>query len=240
MSNFQNLKGKKVFITGATGGIGQSIAVNMAKNGCHLFLTGTNQRELEKLKNELSSTNVNIEFAVANFINISDIYSIVDLAKSSLQTIDIVINSAGIFPNLSLFESKDDDYKNVMDINLRSAFIFTREFAQGMVERKWGRVVNIGSSSAYNGFGNTSLYCASKHALLGFSKSINEELKQYNVRTYCISPSSTKSKMGLETKGQDYSTFLNPDDIAKYVLFMISFDSNIISEEILLKRMVTQ
>jgi 3-oxoacyl-[acyl-carrier protein] reductase len=240
MSNFQNLKGKKVFITGATGGIGQSIAVNMAKNGCHLFLTGTNQRELEKLKNELSSTNVNIEYAVANFINISDIYSIVDLAKSSLQTIDIVINSAGIFPNLSLFESEDDDYKNVMDINLRSAFIFTREFAQGMVERKWGRVVNIGSSSAYNGFGNTSLYCASKHALLGFSKSINEELKQYNVRTYCISPSSTKSKMGLETKGQDYSTFLDPDDIAKYVLFMISFDSNIISEEILLKRMVTQ
>ena len=123
MSNFQKLKGKKVFITGATGGIGQSIAVNMAKNGCHLFLTGTNQRELEKLKNELSSTNVNIEYAVANFINISDIYSIVDLAKSSLQTIDIVINSAGIFPNLSLFESKDDDYKNVMDINLRSAFI---------------------------------------------------------------------------------------------------------------------
>ena len=240
MSNLSILKGKKVFISGATGGIGKSLAINMANNGCDLFLTATNQKELAKLKAELSSNNITVKYSVANFVNTSDIYRIVNDVKNSLGKIDIVINATGIFPNLSLFESKDDDFENIFHINLRSAFIFTREFAQGMVDREWGRIVNIGSSSAYYGFSNTGLYCASKHALLGFSRSINDELKQYNVRTFCISPSSTKSKMGLETKGQDYSTFLDPDDIAKYVLFIISFDSNIISEEIFLKRMIVR
>jgi short-subunit dehydrogenase len=84
------------------------------------------------------------------------------------------------------------------------------------------------------------MYCATKHALLGFSRAIHDELKEHNVRTLCISPSSTQSKMGLATKGQDYSTFLDPSDVAEYVVFAISFDSNIVSEEIFLKRMIVQ
>ena len=112
------------------------------------------------------------------------------------------------------------------------------EYLKEMVSNEWGRMVNMGSSSAYSGFGGTSLYCATKHALLGFSRAIHDELKKFNVRSYYISPSSTQSKMGMTTKGQDYETFLHPSDIAKYVVFSISFDSNIISEEIFLKRML--
>jgi NADP-dependent 3-hydroxy acid dehydrogenase YdfG len=67
-----------------------------------------------------------------------------------------------------------------------------------------------------------------------------DELKGYNLRTLCVSPSLTQNKMGLATKGQDYTTFLEPCDVAKYVVFAISFDSNIISEEIFLKRMITR
>jgi len=151
---------------------------------------------------------------------------------------DIVINSAGLFPNMELKDATDQDFQDTFDINFRSAFVFCREFSGNMVKQAWGRMINIGSSSSYNGFRGTSLYCASKHAILGFSRSIHDELKQYNVRTYCISPSSTQSKMGMATKGQDYSTFLDPDDVAEYVIFAMSFDSNIMSEEIFLKRMI--
>ena len=134
----------------------------------------------------------------------------------------------------------DEAYSKVMDINFRSAFLFTREVSKYMSKKKWGRIVNIGSSSAYSGFGGTSLYCATKHALLGFSRSVHDELKEFNVRCYYISPSSTQSKMGRMTKGQDYETFLNPSDIAKYVVFSISFDSNLVSEEIFLKKNVNK
>jgi len=234
------LKGKNAFISGATGGIGKSIAVALAKVGCNLFLTGRNQNKLKNIVSELSLYDVDIQYKSGNLDSKGDIYSITNCSIGSFNTIDIVINSAGVFPNISLFDIQDDDYNQAININFRSAFIFTREFSKGMVKQKWGRILNIGSSSAYSGFGGTSLYCASKHALLGFSRSIHDELKKYNVRVYCISPSSTQSNMGLATKGQDYSTFLDPNDVAKYVLFVMSFDSNIISEEILLKRMIVQ
>jgi len=240
MFDLSILKGKSAFITGATGGIGYAIASALAQSGCNLFLTATNQNALEQLSSELSIHNASIFYEAGNFSSKDDIYSVIDKAKKSLGSIDIIINSAGIFPNMGLFDIKDEDYDEVMDINFRAAFIFIREFSKQMVKNKWGRIVNIGSSSAYFGHGETSLYCASKHALLGFSRSIHEELKQYNVRTFCISPSSTQSKIGLATKNQDYSTFLDPDDVAKYVVFAISHNSNIVAEEIFLKRMIVR
>ena len=162
------------------------------------------------------------------------------LVKLLSKNKDFHISISHTTRKLRAGEIQDKDYDDVMDINFRSAFIFMREFARDMVKGKWGRIVNVGSSSSYFGHGETSLYCASKHALLGLSRSIHDELKQYNVRTFCISPSSTQSKMGLATKDQDYSTFLDPNDVAKYVIFAISHDSNIVSEEIFLKRMIIQ
>jgi 3-oxoacyl-[acyl-carrier protein] reductase len=236
--SLKNLKGKNVFITGATGGIGKAIAFKLAEIGCNLFLTSSNEKELKKLKSSLSKYNVQIEFISADLKDIENVYKVINHIKKSSFKVEILINSAGVFPNLSLANSSDEIFLETIDVNFRSIFLFTREFSKEMVENKWGRIVNIGSSSAYSGFQETSLYCASKHAVLGFSKSIHEELKEHNVRTYCISPSSTKSKMGLQTKGQDYSTFIDPEDIAEYVVFAISFNSNIVSNEIFLKRML--
>lgn len=232
------LQEKKAFITGATGGIGKAISIELAKSGCDIFITASNDSELEILKNSLSKYKVKIFSKSADLKDKNELYRLIEYTKKSFGEIDILINSAGVFPNASLFDCDDDTFTETFDINFRSVFIFTREFAKHMVNKKWGRIVNIGSSSAYNGNAGTSVYCSSKHALLGFSRSVHNEFKQQNVRTFCISPSSTQSKMGLNTVGQDYSTFLNPKDVAKYVIFSISFDSNIVSDEIFLKRMI--
>ena len=236
--NLDNLNEKTVFISGATGGIGRAISKKFAQIGCNLFLTSSCESELKELSNSLMSRKVRVEYHAANLNSKDDIYSLIDITRKKFKCIDILINSAGVFPNLSLADTSDEDFLETIDVNFRSIFLFTRAFSKEMVFNRWGRIVNIGSSSAYSGFKETSLYCASKHAVLGFSKSIHEELKEFNVRTYCISPSSTKSKMGLKTKGQDYSTFLDPKEIADYVVFSISFDSNLVSNEIFLKRML--
>jgi len=232
------LKGKNAFISGATGGIGKSIAEALADSGCNLFLTASDADSLEAVEGLFSDKAVNVSSCFGDLNSKDDVYKIIENAKQTFGNIDIVINSAGIFPNVSFFDSDDDALEATFNINYRSAFIFAREFAKEMVENKWGRIVNIGSSSAYAGFKETSMYCSTKHALLGLSRSTHDELKEFNVRTLCLSPSSTQSKMGLATKGQDYSTFLEPTDVAKYVVFTISFDSNIIAEEIFLKRMI--
>ena len=233
-----NLKGKNAFISGATGAIGKSIALTLANCGCNIFLTGSNEERLKAVASLFDNYDIKVFSCSGDLSSKVDVYKIIDSANQHFGNIDIVINSAGIFPNASLFESTDDMLEQTFNINYRSAFIFSREFSKEMVSNEWGRIVNIGSSSSYVGFKDTAVYCSSKHALLGMSKSIHDELKQFNVRTLCISPSSTQSQMGLATKGQDYSTFLDPDDVAKYVVFAISFDSNIVSEEIFLKRMI--
>ena len=84
------------------------------------------------------------------------------------------------------------------------------------------------------------LYCASKHALLGFSRALHDELKKYNIRTYCVSPSGVKTEMGKLIKNQNFDTFIDPREIAEYVVFICSFDGEMISDEIRLNRMVIE
>jgi NAD(P)-dependent dehydrogenase (short-subunit alcohol dehydrogenase family) len=108
-----------------------------------------------------------------------------------------------------------------------------------MKKSRWGRIVNIGSSSSYGGSANTAVYCMTKHGLLGFTRALSEELKSYNIRVYCISPSGTKTKMGKDIIGQDYDSFLNPREIAEFISFVISFDGEMITDEVRLNRLFT-
>ena len=237
MNHSDFLKGKNAFVSGASGGIGSAIVKELAECGCNLFLTSQSEKELNKIQSELSTYNINVAYQNGDLRNKDDIYKIIDKAKSFFGAIEIVVNTAGVFPQLDLQDSQDDIFEDTMNINLRSAFIFSREFSKEMITQKWGRIVNIGSVSSYFGYASTSVYCVTKHGLLGLSRSINGELKQYNVRSFCISPSSTKTKMGKMTLNQNYDYFLETSDIAKYVIFVISFEGNILSDEIMLKRM---
>ena len=105
-----------------------------------------------------------------------------------------------------------------------------------MVSNNWGRIVNIGSSSSYNGSGETGIYCASKHALLGLSRSLYQEFKDSGVRVYSVSPGSIQTPMGAIDIRQDYSTFINPREVAEYIIFIITYDNEMISEEIRMNR----
>lgn len=97
--------------------------------------------------------------------------------------------------------------------------------------------MSIGSSSAYSGVKETAIYCSSKHALLGLSRSLYDELKKYGIRVFCVSPSGAKTKMGKRIKNQDFKTFLDPKEIAEYVKFIISFNGRMISDEVRLNRL---
>jgi len=123
-----------------------------------------------------------------------------------------------------------------LNVNIQAPILLSKEFSQDMVKKKWGRIVNIGSSSSYQGFKNSSIYCASKHALLGFSRSVLDELKNDNVRTFCVSPSSIKTKMGETLVEQDFNTFLNPKEVAESVIFIISYNDEMIIDELRLNR----
>ena len=232
------LKGKNCFISGATGGLGQFIASELILNQCNLFLTSTNKTKLKKLTKELSALNsdVKINYDVCDLRKLNDLKKIIKKFRNSMGNCDILINCAGIFPVKSLSKTLVSDYNSCFDINVRATFLFSKEFSNDMKKKKWGRIVNIGSSSSYEGFEETSIYSASKHAILGFSRSIQKELKSYGIRTCCISPGSIKTKMGKQIKGQNYSTFINPKEIAEAILNLIQFDKEMMIPEIRLDR----
>ena len=238
----QILCGKNCLITGATGGLGKEIAKEFAKNGCNLFLTGRNNEKLNSLKNELENSvnEIKIDFEDADLSDDGEIQKLIEKVKNTFVNIDILVNCAGVFPVKLLSDSTVEDFENCFSVNVKAAFVLCKEFSQGMISKKWGRIINIASSGAYNGRSKTVVYRASKHALLGLSRSLHSELKEYNVRTFCVSPGSIKTSMGKSVIGQNYETFLNPNEIAELIVRLVSFDNEMISQEIQLSRMDQQ
>ena len=233
------LKNKNCLVTGATGGIGKEISKELASNSCNLFLTSTNNTKLIKLKNQLKKINKNIkiEFLSADLTIQEDITELIGSINEKFSSIDIIINSAGIFMIKSIEKSTIDDFEKSINLNVKLPFILCKEFTKNMIKKKWGRVIMIGSSSSYSGFEKGSVYCASKHSILGLSRAFNAELKKKNVRVLSISPASTQTNMGKISTEQDFNTFLNPKEVAQYIIHVISFDKEMIVDESRLNRM---
>ena len=191
-----------------------------------------------KIKIVKNNPDINIEYKEGDLTRLSDIKNIVANAKHHFGNIDILINCAGIFMIKSIGKSTVEDFDKSINLNVRAPFILSREFSKDMISKKWGRIVLIGSSSSYSGFENGSVYCASKHSILGLSRALNIELKKKNVRVMCISPSSTKTNMGKISVDQDFNTFLNPKEVAEYIIFILSFDNEMSIDESRLNRMI--
>jgi short-subunit dehydrogenase len=237
------LNNKNCFLTGATGGLGKCMAMKMAENKCNLFLTSSSTEKLKRLKEQLENTygkTIKVFYEAGDLNKVEDIKRIIEKTKKSLKSVDILINCAGVFPVKSLQNSDLEDFENCFNINIRAPFLFCKAFSPSMAKNGWGRIVNIGSSSAYSGTKNTSVYCASKHAILGLSRALYNELKERGIRVFCVSPAGVKTEMGRKITWQDYNTLIDPKDVAEYISFIISFDGNMVTDEIRLNRMITQ
>lgn len=238
---FKNtLKNKNCFLTGATGGLGREIAFKLSQMECNLFLTDKDNKQLEELQGELESINKNnkIFYHACDLNNHDEINILINNSREKLGSINILINSAGIFPVRSLIDCEKKDFELCFNVNVIAPFLFCKEFSKDMIKNCWGRIVNIGSSSAYNGSKDTAIYCASKHALLGLSRSMHEELKEYNIRTFFVAPAGMKTEMGRKIKKQNFETFIDPKEVAEFIIFIILFNANMISQELRLNRMI--
>ena len=234
------LKNKNCLITGATGGLGTALSIEFAKNNCNLFLTSRNNHNLKILKSQLETQNktITVKTFSADLSNLTEINNLIKEIRKSYTTIDILINCAGILPIKFIQDSTVDDFDECFNINVLPSIILTKEFSKDMTDQRWGRIVNIASSGAYNGQEKTIIYRASKHAILGFSKAVHKELRDYNVRTFCISPGPIKTRMGVILENENYQTFINPSDIADFIANLISYDTEMFSEEIRLGRII--
>ena len=186
-----NFKGKKILITGATGGIGNALVKKFLSLEGTVLATGTNTEKLDTLKKEFSDINV-LKFDISDHSKIEDF---IENVSSQLVGLDILVNNAGItMDNLSL-RMKDEEWQKVIDINLTSTFYLCKHAIKKMLKNKYGRIVNITSIVGHTGNLGQSNYSASKAGMVAMSKSLAIEYAKKNITINCVSPGFIQSKM---------------------------------------------
>ena len=187
-----DLNGKVVLLTGASGGIGKSIAKKMKKQGAKLILSGTRQNILESLSLELGD---NTKTIVTDLSSREGITKLAQEAEACFGQIDILINNAGITADNLFLRMKDEDWDNVININLSASMRLTRQIIKGMLKRKFGRIIFISSIVGYTGNPGQTNYSASKSALVGLTKSIALEVAARGITCNLIAPGFISTPM---------------------------------------------
>jgi len=187
-----DLTGKKALVTGSSGGIGEAVARAMHARGVIVGLHGTREEKLKELASELG------ERCFVFAANLSDLEAVDALGKKveeEMGGVDILVNNAGITRDGLLARMSDADWDDVIRVNLTAVFRLTRAIAYPMMRRKAGRIINITSIVGVTGNPGQANYCASKAGVIGFTKSLAQEIASRNVTVNCIAPGFIASAM---------------------------------------------
>lgn len=192
-----NLKGKCALVTGATGGIGRAISENLIQNGAKVMLSGTDLEKLSKMKDEMLSKYEQAEVFIkpCNLKNSGDIINLVKESVSVFQRCDILVANAGITRDGLILRMSEEDWDDVLDTNLKSAFLIAKEAVKIMMKQKYGKIILISSVVGISGNPGQVNYCASKAGIVGFAKSLAQEVASRNININCVAPGFIYSKM---------------------------------------------
>ncbi len=227
-----NLENKTALVTGASGGIGGAIAKRLHELGAHVIISGTREERLNALKDELGGDRV-----TAITANLSDTESIKNLAKEA-GSVDILVNNAGITKDNISMRMSEEDFMDVLEVNLLSSFTLTKNLIRGMMKKKGGRVINISSIVASIGNPGQVNYVASKAGLEGLTRTFANEFASRGITVNAIAPGFIRTAMTdvLEDNVKELmlgkiplNKFGEAQDIADTVAFLSSDNAGYIT-----------
>ena len=232
-----SLENKKIIITGATGGIGNSIVKKLSESGAKILATGTRLEKLEELKSKFKNTDI-LKFDISKGEEIEEF--IENATKQLGGGLDCLINNAGITQDNLAIRMNVDEWKKVININLTSTFLLSKFAVKKMLKNKYGKIINITSVVGHTGNLGQANYTASKAGIVAMSKSLAIEYAKKNININCISPGFIKTDMTDKIDEKFKETIISkipssrlgePEDIANAVLFLASDQSNYINGE---------
>lgn len=213
---------KNIVITGASRGIGKAIALRFSKENFNIFIFGRDEKELKKVKSEIEKNNAYCEYFIGNVADQSFVKNSIEQILIKQKRIDILINNAGIAIFKKFVDTTLEDFKNQIDTNVFGVFNFTKAVIENMIENKNGTVINIVSQAGKSGFDFGTTYSATKHAVMGFSKSLMLEVRKFDVRIITVCPGSTDTEMIKNSPiHKNNKQFLSPNDIAEITLSIV-------------------
>jgi 3-oxoacyl-[acyl-carrier protein] reductase len=232
-----DLTGKAALVTGATGGIGGAIAKALHAQGATVAISGTKAEKLETLASELGSR---VFVMPCDLRDRAAVAKLAEDADKTLGQTDILVNNAGITHDNLFMRMTDEEWDDVIAVNLTSVFVLTRGIIRNMIRRRYGRIVNIASISGVFGNPGQGNYAASKAGLVGMTKSVAREVANRGITANCIAPGFIKTPMtdALTPKQVEMiaaaipaQTFGKPEDVAATVAFLASSEAAYITGE---------
>lgn len=242
----QLLKGKKALVTGGTSGIGRAIALEFARHGANVAISGTSQERAESVCKELAEIRVAEE--EAHLFYLADVASkqAVDEMISSLLAkwggVDILVNNAGIVRDGLLMKMSEEDWSAVIDTNLKSVYNTCQALVRPMLKARRGKIINVSSVVGLTGNSGQANYAASKAGMIGFSKSLAQEVASRGICVNCIAPGFVETRMTGALSDEVKQKILqkvpmgrlgSPEDIAFAALFLASHHSDYMTGQVM-------
>jgi len=232
-----DLKGKVALVTGSGRGIGKEIALNLARAGADVVVTDIADTVFETAK-EIEALNVAAMAIKCDVSHLEEVQSTQKQVLEKFKKIDILINNAGIYPQKPFLEMTAADWCTVMRVNLFGTFYFTKTFVSGMVERKYGKIINLSSiSGPVVAFPNLVHYSSTKAAIAGFTKALALEMAPYGINVNAVAPGAidvggmqaNEAILAQIVRATPLGRIGKPADIANLVAFLVSDEASFIT-----------
>lgn len=234
---------KVAFITGATRGIGRAIALELAKEGYNIALNYRTENEaLENLKKEISGIGVECYPVQGDVSKAEDAERMTKEIIEHFEQIDVLVNNAGITKDKLIQRMKEEEFTDVINVNLVGTFNITKNVIKYMTKKRYGKIINLSSVVGISGNAGQSNYAASKAGIIGFTKSIAKELASRNITANAVAPGFIKTDMTNVLKDEIKEAIESTiplkrlgtaEDVAKVVKFLASDDSNYITGQVI-------
>ena len=234
-----DLTGRVALVTGATRGIGRSIAGTLTECGARVAVVGRDQARAETAAQEIGN---GAQAFACDIADVAQVNAMVESVEKSFGSLDILVNNAGLTRDNILLRLKDDDWDSVMDTNLRGAFATIRAATRGMMKRRWGRIINLSSVVGLIGNKGQANYAASKAGLIGLTKSVAKEFASRNILANVIAPGFIETDMTAAMTPEARAAMSgqiplerlgSPNDVASAVAFLASEHAAYITGQVL-------
>ncbi len=240
-SRLPYLSGKIALVTGASRGIGRATAVELARCGGSIVLVGRARDALREVENEIRSTGGSAEAMPADITEPDEIMSLFENVKRRWERLDILVNNAGIGIFGPLLDFPVEDFDRMMQTNLRGTYLCCREALRLMMPAGTGYIINVASIQGVKGYRNQSAYAASKHGIVGFTKSLSAEAQPHGIRVSVVLPGGVDTELIRKARPDlSPSDLLHPEDVAQAVMYLLSVSDRAVVDQIIIRRASSQ
>jgi gluconate 5-dehydrogenase len=242
--NLFDLSGKTALVTGGTHGLGMAIATGLAQAGARIVINDVFADKLEEAKKVYAENGIQVSTYVLNVTDEEAVERTIPVIEKEVGPIDILVNNAGIIKRIPILEMKADEFRQVVDVDLTGPFIMSKTIAKGMVERGYGKIINMCSMMSELGRNTVSAYAAAKGGLKMLTRNMATEWAKYNIQINGIGPGyfATAQTAPIRVGGHPFNEFIisrtpagrwgDPEDLAGTAVFLASKASDFVNGQV--------